>query len=330
MANLNLGKAKQKWFGFERRFLQMTTVLAVEELSKCYGQKKAVDNISFKVHRGEVLGLLGPNGAGKTTAIRMIMGILPVDRGKVVFSFNGSLSPIEKSMVGYLPEERGLYDDARVIDNLVYLSGLKNKSPHEARREGEAWLKRVGLADYKNQRLDKLSKGMQQKVQFIASILHKPQLVLLDEPFSGLDPVNQDFFKEIIRELQAAGVTVLLSAHQMNLVEELCDSIFLINHGREVLSGKLQDIKRSYKESSVELHFDPSGDSSFIKEIPGMRILKLEPGQAILRYSGASINELLQQIGSRLTIAEITVRKPPLHEIFIETVKERGETHESA
>jgi ABC-2 type transport system ATP-binding protein len=303
--------------------LLVATILAVEELSKSFGPKKAVDYISFEVRRGEVLGLLGPNGAGKTTAIRMIMGILPIDRGKVVFSFNGTINAIDKAMVGYLPEERGLYDDVKVIDNLVYLAGLKKMPPHAARREGEAWLKRVGLAEYKNQRLDKLSKGMQQKVQFIASILHRPQLVLLDEPFSGLDPVNQDFFKEIIRKLQSSGVTVLLSAHQMNLVEELCDSIFLINHGREVLSGKLEDIKRSYKESSVELRFEPSGDGGFIKEIPGIRILKLTPGQAVLRYSGPSINNLLQQIGSRLNIVEIAVRKPPLHEIFIETVKER-------
>lgn len=309
----------------------MATILAVEELSKSFGPKKAVDYISFEVQRGEVLGLLGPNGAGKTTAIRMIMGILPIDRGKVVFSFNGTINAIDKAMVGYLPEERGLYDDVKVIDNLVYLAGLKKMPPHAARREGEAWLKRVGLAEHKNQKLDKLSKGMQQKVQFIASILHRPQLVLLDEPFSGLDPVNQDFFKEIIRELQSSGVTVLLSAHQMNLVEELCDSIFLINHGREVLSGKLQEIKESYKENIVELRFDPAEDSTFLKMIPGLRILQEQPGWAIMRYSGsAGINPLLRELGSKLTVSAITVEKPPLHEIFIETIRKRGEDIEVA
>ncbi len=231
----------------------MDTILTVKELAKSYGAKKAVDRISFTVSRGEVIGLLGPNGAGKTTAIRMIMGILPVDRGEVNFRFNGRAKRLDKSRVGYLPEERGLYDDVKVLDNLIYLSGLKGKSPQDARKDGLAWLERLSLTDYANQKLEKLSKGMQQKVQFIASILHRPQLVLFDEPFSGLDPVNQDFLKEIIRELQAEGVTVLLSAHQMNLVEELCDSIFLINRGREVLSGNLREIKQGYKESIVEI-----------------------------------------------------------------------------
>ncbi|MEW6244483.1 MAG: ATP-binding cassette domain-containing protein [Bacillota bacterium] len=306
-------------------------ILTVRNLSKQFGSKKAVDDISFSVTRGAVMGLLGPNGAGKTTAIRMIMGILPADRGEVTFSFNGTPGRLDKSKVGYLPEERGLYYDVRVLDNLVYLSALKGKPAAHARREGMAWLKRLGLANYAFQKLEKLSKGMQQKVQFIASVLHQPQLVLFDEPFSGLDPVNQDFMKQVIRELQADGVTILLSAHQMHLVEELCDSIFLINHGREVLSGTLQDIKRRYKENTVELRFSPSQDTSFLKTIPGMRVLKEGPGEASLRYGGTlTPSELVQLLGNRMELQEITVAKPPLHEIFIETVKERGECGETA
>ena len=155
--------------------------------------------------------------------------------------------------------------------------------------------------------------------------MHLPVVVLFDEPFSGLDPVNQEVIKGIIRELRDGGTTVLLSAHQMNMVEELCDSIFLINHGREVLSGKLQAIKESYKEDIVELHYDPAEDSSFLKMIPGLRILREEPGLAVMRYSGsAEINALLQEFVSRLTVKAITVEKPPLHEIFVETVRERG------
>ncbi len=303
----------------------METVLTVRNLSKSFGTKKAVDDISFSVARGAVMGLLGPNGAGKTTAIRMIMGILPSDRGEVTFWFNGTPGRLDKSKVGYLPEERGLYDDVRVIDNLVYLSGLKGKPAACARREGMAWLKRLDLADYAFQKVEKLSKGMQQKVQFIASILHRPQLVLLDEPFSGLDPVNQDFIKQVIRELQADGITILLSAHQMHLVEELCDSIFLINHGREVLSGTLEDIKRGYKEHTVELRFAPSQDTTFLKMISGMRVLNEGPGVASLRYGGTlTPSELVQLLGNKMELQEITVAKPPLHEIFIKTVKERG------
>jgi ABC-2 type transport system ATP-binding protein len=309
----------------------MDLILDVKELAKSFGSKKAVDRISFGVARGEITGLLGPNGAGKTTAIRMIMGILTPDEGEISFNFNGHYQPLDKGKIGYLPEERGLYEDVKVIENLVYLAGLKGKPADEARREALQWLERLDLDAYADQKLEKLSKGMQQKVQFVASVLHRPPLVLFDEPFSGLDPVNQDFFKEIIRELQAGGITVLLSAHQMNLVEELCDSIFLINHGREVLSGKLQEIKESYKENIVELRYDPAEESGFLKMIPGLRILREQPGLAVMRYSGSTgINALLQELGSKLTVSAITVEKPPLHEIFIETVRERGEDIEVA
>lgn len=309
----------------------MDLILKVENLSKSFGPKKAVDGINFGVSRGQIVGLLGPNGAGKTTAIRMIMGILAPDSGTINFYFNGPSQSLDKTKIGYLPEDRGLYEDVRVSDNLVYLAGLKGLPPRQAREKALAWLERLDLDAYADQKLEKLSKGMQQKVQFVASILHRPPLVLFDEPFSGLDPVNQDFFKEIIYELQAEGTTILLSAHQMNLVEELCDSIFLINQGREVLSGNLQDIKDSYKESIVELHYGAAEESGFLKTIPGLRMLQEKPGLAIMRYSGsAGINKLLQELSSRLTISAVTVEKPPLHEIFIETVRERGEDIEMA
>lgn len=309
----------------------METILDVKGLTKSFGNKKAVDNISLSVTRGEVMGLLGPNGAGKTTAIRMIMGIMVPDAGEISFNFGEGPQPLEKSRIGYLPEERGLYDDARVIENLLYLAGLKGRPAGEARREALQWLERLDLGAYADQKLEKLSKGMQQKVQFIASILHRPVLVLFDEPFSGLDPVNQDVFKEIIRELRDGGTTVLLSAHQMNMVEELCDSIFLINHGREVLSGNLQKIKEDYKEYIVELHYDPAAGGASLNMVPGLRLVKEQPGLAVARYSGsAGINSLLRELGAKLKIRAITVEKPPLHEIFIETVRERGGDNEVA
>lgn len=308
----------------------MDLILDIKNLAKSFGSKRAVGGISFGVPRGEIMGLLGPNGAGKTTAIRMIMGILTPDSGEISFDFDGRPQALDKGKIGYLPEERGLYEDVKVCDNLVYLAGLKGRPAGEARREALEWLERLGLGDYADQKLEKLSRGMQQKVQFVASVLHRPQLVVLDEPFAGLDPVNQDLFKEIIRELQAGGTTVLLSAHQMNLVEELCDSIFMINHGREVLSGKIDEIREGYKENVVELRYGPAEEGDFLKTIPGLRMLREEPGLAVMRYSGSDVNGLLQELASRLTIGAITVQKPPLHEIFVETVRGRGEDIEVA
>lgn len=308
----------------------MEPILSVKDLSKNFGTRKAVDNITFQVARGEVMGLLGPNGAGKTTAIRMIMGILPADRGEISFSFNGRPGPLNKTKIGYLPEERGLYDDVKVVDNLIYLSGLKGIPPAQSKRDALDWLERLDLSDYAYQKLEKLSKGMQQKVQFIASILHRPPLVFLDEPFSGLDPVNQDFITGIIREMQDSGVTILLSAHQMNLVEALCDSIFLINRGVEVLSGSLKQIKHSYKETIVELKYPPGSNISFLHTIPGLRKIQETPDQAMLRYSGRlPVSRLLATICEHIPVEGVSVEKPPLHEIFVETVKERGANHDS-
>ena len=305
----------------------LETVLTVEELSKSFGEITAVDGLSFAVNRGEILGLLGPNGAGKTTAIRMIMGILRPDRGKITFHFNGHRTALNKGRIGYLPEERGLYDDARVLDTLVYLAALKGMPRREARRSALEWLARFELAPHAGKKLDKLSKGMQQKVQFIATILHRPEVVLLDEPFSGLDPLNQDLFKGFIRELQQGGTTVLLSAHQMNLVEELCENILMIHQGRPVLSGSLEAIKNRHGEQLVQLRFPAQEDYSFVHDLAGVAVVQAEPGRLALRYTGGArgINPLLQQLSARLTLEAITVQKPPLHDIFIQTVRKRGE-----
>ena len=305
----------------------MQPVLSVENLSRSFGKKQAVDDISFEALPGEIMGFLGPNGAGKTTTIRIIMGILAADGGRVVFHFPGhAAGRMDKTQIGYLPEERGLYDDARVLDTLVYLAELKGKLRQQARREAMAWLKRLELEDYATQKLEKLSKGMQQKVQFVAAVLHKPPLLVLDEPFSGLDPINQDLFKDMVRTLCSQGTTILLSAHQMNLVEEMCDTLFMINEGRRVLYGRLRDIKESYAESLVSIEHHGEADLSFLHAIEGVRNVEPNGDTVRFRYAGAEpdVNHLLKEVGGRMVIRGISVSKPPLHEIFVQTVKDRG------
>lgn len=221
-------------------------ILTVDNVVKRFHRKTAVDGVSFSVGKGEIVGFLGPNGAGKTTTLRMIMGITAPDSGTVTFHLDGAGDTVPKHRVGYLPEERGLYREARVLDILLFLAGIKGMDRNEAKAKALQWLERFELGDYAHAKVQELSKGMAQKVQFIASVMHEPDLVVLDEPFSGLDPVNQDVFKEEIRRLARTGAAVLLSSHQMNLVEETCDRIFLIHGGRRVLYGPLMDIKAQY------------------------------------------------------------------------------------
>ncbi len=301
-------------------------ILSVREVSKSYGGKVAVDRVSFDMMRGDILGLLGPNGAGKTSIIRIIMGIIAADAGTVsLFSHDGR-GAMDKARVGYLPEERGLYEDSRVIDNLVYLASLKGMNPAAGRRKALQWLERLSLAENAGQKLEHLSKGMQQKVQFIASVLHDPDLLVLDEPFSGLDPVNQDLFKDLIRELRDEGKAILLSAHQMNVVEELCDRIFLINRGREILYGDLSEIKRSHRESVIDFSFDPESNLGFLDSLSDIRVVGRRNGSISLRYAGdREPIDIVSFLSSHITLEEVSVRKPPLHEIFVGTVMERGD-----
>lgn len=302
------------------------TIITVEGLTKRYNGRAAVDNISFKVDRGEILGFLGPNGAGKTTALRMILGILEPDAGKIGFSFSGTSTALDKNKVGYLLEERGLYPEAKVLDSLVYLAALKGVSPKEAREKALVWLGRMDLEDRGASKLEKLSKGMQQKVQFIATILHSPELVVLDEPFSGLDPLNQDFFKELILQLREAGATILLSAHQMNVVQELCSQIFLIDKGSPVLSGTLNEIRDNHEENTVEMSFEePNGLEDFLGNLQGARKLSFNGHSARLKLNTAyDPNRFLAQVTGLCTLKSIKIEKPSLHEIFIDTVGRRS------
>jgi len=293
-------------------------VLSAENACKSFDGTKAVDGVSFTVQKGEIFGLLGPNGAGKTTLIRMILGIFQPDSGEIKFSLSpdGKLPP---ECVGYLPEERGLYDNRKVCDTLVFFASLKGMDARLARERALLWLQRLQLERYFSRNIRELSKGMQQKIQFIAAILHEPQFVIFDEPFAGLDPVNQDLFRELILELKARGTTILLSAHQMHLVEDLVDRIFLIDKGRQVLYGSLREIKRQWAEDWVEIDF--RGDGEFLKQSSLVKTAQLEDGRAqLILKEGVRPQDFLASLLGRLEIEQIAIRKPPLHHIFVEMV----------
>ena len=307
----------------------MGKMLQVAGLTKKFKNTVAVNDISFSVNKGEIMGFLGPNGAGKTTAIRMIMGIIAADQGTVEFYYNDQPAGLDKSKVGYLPEEKGLYDDVKVIDNIMYLAVLKGVPRKEAKKRGLEWLQRLGLSEYSDEKLEKLSRGMKQKVQFIVSIIHQPDFVVLDEPFAGLDPINQEFVINIIRELQQEGLTILFSAHQMNMVEELCDSILMINQGQEVLQGDLREIKKSYDQYNVRLNFKQGSNLKLLKNITGLKIKQEQEEFVEGIYSGdREINDFVREITGVMKLESISVETPPLHDIFINLVQKRGESDE--
>ena len=298
-------------------------LLRVEGVNKTFESVRAVNDVSFAVERGEILGFLGPNGAGKTTTIRMILGIFQPDSGAIRCSIDGGRNHAPKERTGYLPEERGLYSDAKVLDLLVYFGELKGLVRAEARERARRWLERFDLLDWESKKVEKLSKGMQQKVQFTASILHRPELVVLDEPFSGLDPVNQNLLREIIADLKEGGAAVLLSSHRMNLVEELCDRIFLIHNGRRVLYGDLEEIKESHGEHVVRIRFP--GDGSILANVPGVADLRLEQGRASFALERSiTPDAFVRSLPESIEIRALSVDRPPLHDIFVRTVEGRA------
>lgn len=288
-------------------------VMNINNIEKSFQNTKAVDKVSFEVKKGEVLGLLGPNGAGKTTIIRMIMDIFQPDTGEIVL--NRDLIPDQKK-IGYLPEERGIYDSTKVLDTILYFADLKGMDKKEAKSEALRWLKLFELEEYKDNKIEDLSRGMQQKVQFIISVIHKPKLLILDEVFSGLDPVNQELFKEIISDLTKEGTTILLSSHRMNLVEEVCSSIFMINKGKRVLYGDIDEIKDGYNERKVILK--SKSDVSFIKNIVNVSDIKIENNEVTFNIKNdVNVKDFLSFLSEKIVIDEISIVKPPLHEIFV-------------
>ena len=251
-------------------------MLELVGITKRYDGVTAVDALSLRIEPGGIFGLLGPNGAGKTTTIRMIMGVIEPDEGEVRI-FGEPFSERIKDSIGYLPEERGLYRKMKVLDHLVFLGEIKGVPAGVARERGKKWLERLELGDWADKTVESLSKGMQQKVQFIATVLHEPKLVLLDEPFTGLDPINTQILKDIIEELQQDGRAVVLSTHLMEQVEKLCKRICLINKGRKILEGSLADIKMQFGRNVVTIRF--SGDPAHLERHPGVeRVEHLRPG----------------------------------------------------
>ncbi len=292
-------------------------IMNINNIEKTFQSTKAVNKISFDVHKGEVLGLLGPNGAGKTTIIRMIMNIFQPDKGSI--RLNEEIIKDQKQ-IGYLPEERGIYDSTKVLDTILYFADLKAMEKSEAEKAAKKWLGRFDLMKYIDKKVENLSRGMQQKVQFIISVIHKPRLLILDEVFSGLDPVNQELFKEIIENLINDGTTILLSSHRMNLVEEVCSRIFMINKGRRVLYGNIDDIKDGYNEKKVLLK--SKSDLSFLKNLSNISEINLEKDKVSFNIkTDINIKDFLSFLSDRITVDEISITRPPLHEIFVNAVK---------
>jgi len=297
----------------------MTTAVSLVNLTKTFGEHRAVDGLSFDVPAGSIFGLLGRNGAGKTTTIRMIMDILRPDSGTVAILGGAAGGDVLKDRVGYLPEERGLYPKMKLADMLEFAGSIKGLAVPEARRRGIAWLDRLELGPWKDKKVEDLSKGMQQKVQFIGAIMSKPDLLILDEPFSGMDPVNQEIFKDLILELNREGCTIIFSTHVMDSAEKLCREIALINHGQAVLKGTIGEIKKKFGTNTVALEFD--GDGSFLGGLPGVEKVHHGGQTAEVRLAqGADTQALLRAAMQKLVIRHFSVVTPTLHSIFIQQV----------
>jgi ABC-2 type transport system ATP-binding protein len=292
-------------------------VVELAGVTKAYESNVAVDNLSLSIDAGQMFGLLGPNGAGKTSSIRMMMGMTMPDSGQVKL-FDKPFDRKSLERVGYLPEERGLYKKMKVIDQLVFFGNLHGLSAADARKKSIAWAERMEIADSLQKKTEELSKGMQQKIQFIATLLHEPGIIVMDEPFSGLDPVNAVLVEQTLLELKAQGNAILFSTHRMDQVEKLCESICLINNGKAVLTGKVREIKASYERNRVIVEFE--GDAAFLqsdeiaeaKNFSGHAEIRLKPhGDA---------QKLLHLAASMATIYRFELVEPSLEEIFILTV----------
>lgn len=292
-------------------------LLEVKELEKSFGDKNILKKITFTAQGGKAFGLLGRNGAGKTTTIRILMNVFASDGGQILI--DGNKIDYDQVQIGYLPEERGLYPKKRVIDQLIYFAELKGLSSKQAKASVEHWLERLGMTKYRNNRLDTLSKGNQQKIQLVTALAHDPHIVILDEPFSGLDPVNAILLKDVVKEQIAKGKIVLFSSHQMSYIEEFCDSIAILNSGKVVLFGDLKDIKRNYVRDKLVIS---TLDAEKIKADYGDRISQREDGTLIFKLeSDAQKQQIMSELVKRYDIDEIKVFEPSLNDIFVEYTK---------
>ena len=295
-------------------------IVELQQVRKAYDTKIAVDDLSFRIESGSMFGLLGPNGSGKTSSIRMMIGITVPDSGKVEL-FDQPFTRRNLHRVGYLPEERGLYKKMKVIDQLSFLGQLHGLDAATATSRAHAWCEKMEITEAIPRKTEELSKGMQQKIQFIAALLHDPELIIMDEPFSGLDPVNATLLQDTLVDLRNQGRTVLFSTHRMDQVEKLCDAICLIDRGRLVLSGGMHEIKSRYPKNRIQMVFE--GDASFLNH-PSIESYKNYNGMAEIRLrDDADAQPLLAEAVSRARITRFEIMEPTLEEIFIETVGDR-------
>lgn len=294
-------------------------LLELKNIDKSFGEKKVLKGVSFVAESGKAFGLLGRNGAGKTTSIRILMNVFPADAGEVLT--DGKPIDYDKISFGYLPEERGLYPKKLIIDQLVYFAELKGMKRTDAVQSVDRWLKRLELYEYRNKRLDTLSKGNQQKIQLITALAHDPQIVILDEPFSGLDPVNAILLKDVVKEQIARGKIVLFSSHQMSYIEEFCDSIAILNAGKVVLHGDLREIKRNYVRGRLVVRTDnPEQIKADFKDDCTVQ----EDGSLILRLASPNDKQTaMKHLAEKYDIDEIKVFEPSLNDIFVEYAVEQ-------
>jgi ABC-2 type transport system ATP-binding protein len=303
-------------------------MVELRSVEKHFGEVRAVDGVSFSTVEGEVFGLLGPNGAGKSTTIKMIMNILAPDSGEILF--NGKrISEADKDRIGYLPEERGLYKKVKVNEMLLYFASLKNAEEVPTQKRIDDWLGRFDLGEWKMRKCEDLSKGMSQKVQFIAAVAHDPEFLFLDEPFTGLDPVSTDVLREAVLELGKKGKTILFSTHNMDVAEKICSRILIIDHGREVISGTMAEVKGRFGRNTVIVEFDGNMDFS---ALAGMTAgVNRYPRWVEIELSeGTSTQELLKVIMSQVAVRRFELASPSLHSIFVQQLggKTEGNGHE--
>jgi ABC-2 type transport system ATP-binding protein len=300
------------------------TILRATSLSKSFLNVQAVSNISFTLEKGDIFAFLGPNGAGKTTTLRILLDIIQPDSGQIEWNLNGN----EKSLplaeqIGYLPEERGLYIDIPIIRSLIYLASIRGMDPTEAKTSAMEWLERLGLEDRYKEKLQALSKGNQQKIQFIASILHKPIFAIMDEPFSGLDPLNQEKFIEYMREINNQGTTILLSAHQMPLVEKIANKVFLINNGQEVYNGSLSALYDTFgKAHVIDLLFRTNITDNMFQTVSQIETIeRVDDCKVRITFKQRTeLNIVLSELAKIEGVINITSHRPDLHDIFLQLI----------
>jgi ABC-2 type transport system ATP-binding protein len=298
-------------------------MLTINEVRKQFGSFTAVDEITLEIPKGEIFGLLGANGAGKTTTFRMILGLLTPTKGKITWN-EKEITYETSDLVGYLPEERGLYPKLTVREQLIYLGQLRGMSRSQIQEQTEKWLKRFGAEEYLNKKVESLSKGNQQKIQFIAAVIHRPELLILDEPFSGLDPVNVELLKSAVHELKKEGTTIVFSSHRMEHVEELCQHLCIMHRGKSVVQGNLKEIKRSFGKKNVSVKAD--FDLSYLKDTNGVLKHRVTADGITLQVEHEEVaQDLFQAIQAKGFVRKFELEEPSLNDIFIEKV---GVVHE--